>query len=88
VRWAVARGDLDHNPIDGMKGPPISKPRTRVLTDDEIRTLWSRLDQVSVQCQKVIRLCLVTGQRVGEVAGMTLDELDLKRRVWNRRSSW
>jgi integrase len=83
VRWAVARGDLDHNPIDGMKGPPISKPRTRVLTDDEIRTLWSRLDQVSVQCQKVIRLCLVTGQRVGEVAGMTLDELDLKRRVWN-----
>src|SRR5262249_20089594 len=22
IRWAVARGDLDHNPIDGMKGPP------------------------------------------------------------------
>src|SRR5262249_7453890 len=37
VRWSVARGDLDHNPIDGMKGPPISKPRTRVLSDDEIR---------------------------------------------------
>ena len=31
VRWAVARGDLDHNPIDGMKGPPLSKPRDRVL---------------------------------------------------------
>jgi integrase len=83
VRWAVARGDLDHNPIDGMNGPPISKPRTRVLTDDEIRTLWQRLDQVSVQCQKVIKLCLVTGQRVGEVAGMTQSEIDLDRRVWN-----
>jgi integrase len=83
VRWAVARGDLDHNPIDGMKGPAISKPRQRVLTDDEIRVLWSSLDQVSVQCQRVIKLCLVTGQRVGEVAGLTLDELDLKRRVWN-----
>ena len=83
VRWAVSRGDLDHNPIDGMKGPPISKPRTRVLTDDELRTLWSRLDRVSVQCQTVIKLCLVTGQRVGEIAGLSEDELDLVRRVWN-----
>src|SRR6266511_184217 len=83
VRWAVSRGDLDQNPIDGMKGPPISKPRTRVLTDDELRTLWSRLDRVPVQCQTVIKLCLVTGQRVGEVAGMSQGELDLKRRVWN-----
>jgi integrase len=75
VRWAVARGDLDHNPIDGMKGPPISKPRTRVLSDDEIRTLWQSLDQVSVQCQRVIRLCLITGQRVGEVSGLRAVEI-------------
>src|SRR5262245_8196009 len=52
MRWAVARGDLDHNPIDGMKGPPISKPRERVLSDDEIRVLWSRLPELrSVACQ-------------------------------------
>jgi integrase len=83
VRWAVARGDLDHNPIDGLRGPPVSKVRTRVLTDQEIRTLWTRLDQVSEQCQKVIKLCLVTAQRVGEVAGLTPNEIDLDRRVWN-----
>ena len=83
VRWAVARGDLDHNPIDGMKGPPISKPRTRVLTDDEIRTLWQSLDQLPKACQLVIKLCLVTAQRVGEVAGLRNSELDLVRRVWN-----
>jgi integrase len=83
VRWAVARGDLDHNPIDGMKGPAISKPRTRVLTDQEIRVLWQSLDQVSVQCRRVIKLCLVTGQRVGEVAGMHQGELDLPKAVWN-----
>src|SRR5262245_13050994 len=29
IRWAVARGDLDHNPIDGLRGPAISKPRSR-----------------------------------------------------------
>jgi len=39
LRWAVARGDLDHNPIEGMREPPGSNARERVLSDDEIRTL-------------------------------------------------
>jgi integrase len=83
VKWAVSRGDLDHNPIDGMKGPPISKPRTRVLSDDEIRMLWSRLDRLSDGVGQVIKLCLVTAQRVGEVAGLTTKEIDLPKAVWN-----
>ena len=83
VRWSVARGDLDHNPIDGMKGPPISKPRTRVLSDDEIRALWRALDEFRPEVTRVIKLCLVTAQRVGEVSGMTSGELDLNRKVWN-----
>jgi integrase len=33
--------------------------------------------------RRILRLCLITGQRVGEIAGMTRDELDLdERRVW------
>jgi len=83
VRWAVARGDLDHNPIDGIKGPPISKPRTRILSDDEVRTLWQALNEFRPEVARVIKLCLVTGQRVGEVAGLTTSELDLTGKVWN-----
>jgi integrase len=83
VRFAVSRGDLDYNPIDGMKGPPISKPRTRVLTDDEIRALWSKLDQLPDDVARIVKLCLVTGQRLGEITGLTLTELDLDKRVWN-----
>jgi integrase len=86
LRWAVSRGDLDHNPIDGMRKPQGSKPRERVLSDDEIQTLWNGLPQAltrSPDCQRIIKLCLVTGQRVGEVAGMTRGELDLKHKAWN-----
>lgn len=86
LRWAVSRGDLDHNPIDGMRKPPSRGPRERVLSDDEIRTLWNGLRSAlarSEQCQHIIRLCLLTGQRVGEVAGMTPAELDRKHRTWN-----
>ena len=43
LRWAVSRGDLDHSPIEGMRKPPGSKPRERVLSDHEIRTLWNGL---------------------------------------------
>src|SRR5258708_27271456 len=37
---------------------------------------------VRAQCARILRLCLVTGQRLGEVAGMRRTELDLQRRLW------
>jgi integrase len=82
IRFAVSRGDLDHNPIDGMRAPPASKPRQRVLTDDEIRDLWHRLDQVSNSVATAIKLALITGQRIGEVTGLRPTEIDLARKLW------
>jgi integrase len=32
--------------------------------------------------RRILKLCLVTAARVGEVAGMSVDEVDLDRRVW------
>ena len=86
VRWGVHRGDLDHNITDGMRKPHQSQPRERALSDDEIRSLWNRLPEVfkrSINVQRILQLCLITGQRVGEVAGLPRAELDLKGRVWN-----
>jgi integrase len=87
LRWAVAQGDLDHNPIQGAKRPTTSKPRERVLSDDEIRTLWRKVGDVMPRCAWIIRLCLVTAQRVGEVTGLRQDELDLNRRLWSMPGS-
>jgi integrase len=81
IRWSVSRGDLDHNPIDGMAGPAISKPRERVLTDKEIKKIWAELP--STEVGQVIKFCLITGQRIGEAVGLTRSELDLDRGVWN-----
>jgi hypothetical protein len=53
LRWAVSRGDLDHNPIDGMVRPASPAPRERVLSDEEIRTLWSH---PSLPFPRVLRL--------------------------------
>jgi integrase len=85
LRWAVGRGDLDHNPMEGTISPSSEKPRERVLTNEEIATVWNGLPASlakSKACQRIIKLCLVTAQRVGEVSGMRIDELDLVKGTW------
>ena len=85
VRWAIQHEYLDSNPLDGMTKPAEATFSNRVLSDDEIRALWHGLPKTlakSVQCQRVIKLCLATGQRVGEVAGIVRSEIDLKKREW------
>jgi integrase len=89
-RWAVERGNLDHSPTDGMRAPAVSKARERVLSDAELHALWEGLPKAlprSKNVQHIIRLCLLTGQRVGEVAGMHRAELDLEAGIWTIPSS-
>jgi len=91
VRWAVQNEYLDANPLDGMGKPAEATVSNRVLNEDEIRTLWCGLPKSlarSEQCEQIVKLCLVTAQRVGEVAGITLgDEIDLKAREWRLAAS-
>ncbi len=85
VRWAVQNEYLEANPLDGMPKPAEATSSDRVLSDDEIATLWKSLPKAlarSWQCQQVIRLCLATGQRVGEVAGIRKAEVDRKAGEW------
>ncbi|MGC9954823.1 MAG: tyrosine-type recombinase/integrase [Rhizomicrobium sp.] len=85
--WAAKRGDLDRSPVEKMAKPaPESGARKRSLSDDEIRHLWHILPDALAQskaCQRIVKLCLITGQRVGEIAGMRADELNLKNKLWS-----
>lgn len=86
LNWAVARGDIDHSPVAGMRKPASSAPRERVLSDAEIRAVWHGLPTVfgkSKATQRIVKLCLVTAQRIGEVAGLRRDELDFAARMWS-----
>jgi integrase len=84
VHWAVEHEFLPHNPIEGMKGPDIKAPREWTLSENEIAVLWAALPKVLPQpYQHVVQLCLVTGQRLGEVSGMRRGELHLERAEWH-----
>ncbi|RUX97154.1 MULTISPECIES: site-specific integrase [unclassified Mesorhizobium] len=84
VRWARGRGDLDENLAEGMSKPTETAERDRVLPADEIKTMWAALPEADMResTRRIIRLCLITAQRVGEVAGMMVDELELDTAVW------
>lgn len=84
LRWAHGRGDIDGLLTLGMRKPTGTEPRDRALTPEEIRILWAALPQAEMRevTRNVLRLCLVTAQRVGEVAGITRDELDVEARIW------
>jgi integrase len=84
VRWARAEGYLDENYVEGMPRPSDPVARDRVLAADEIRAFWSKLASAPMQegTRRILRLCLITAARVGEVAGMRSEEIDLEAQVW------
>lgn len=75
--FAAERGIIEDSPATRIRRPSEA-PRVRVLTDDEIRRFWFGLEEVDVYpaTRLVLRMILLTGQRPGEVAGMTWDEID------------
>jgi integrase len=83
-RWAVSEDYMSSSPAYGIKKPHKEAPRKRALNEDEIAKVWHALPGLPVTdvMRRIIRLCLLTGQRQGEIAGMRLGEIDLNERVW------
>lgn len=89
VRWARGRGDLDENLTEGMTKPTVTAPRDRWLTEAEIAAVWQALPDADMSegSRRILKLCLLLGQRVGEVAGMNTPELDLDAGAWTLPSA-
>ena len=65
--WAIQQEILTVNPCKLVDRNPTTD-RERVLSDDEVRLLWAKLDPA-------LKLILLTGQRPGEVAAMQRDHI-------------
>lgn len=76
-RWATDdRGFIDRNPMAGIAPPAPTARRDRVLSDNEIRTLWPVWVADRSPFGDVCRCLLLTGQRVREVGNMARTEVD------------
>ena len=76
--FAIDADLLTANPCARLRKRGVEAPKTRVLSDDELRVFWrySVLSPVSRRVGLALRLALLTGMRAGEAAGLRRDEVE------------
>jgi integrase len=68
-RWTVPR-HLKHSPCNGLQGPPKSEPRSRVLSDQELRKVWFAAEQMGGSFGKITQCLILIGLRRQEAASI------------------
>ena len=80
--WAEKQDIVATNPTKGLATFDSGTPRDRVLDADEIRALWPWLETLPPGVADALRVQLLIGARIGEVGGMTVQEVDRDKWVW------
>jgi integrase len=80
--WALARDIIAASPCGGVAPPAPERSRDRVLSDDELRLVWNAAEGDGWPFGPLVKLLVLTGQRLAEVGGMRWDEVDLENRLW------
>ena len=80
--WARSRGLLASSPCDGLSMPAKARQRERVLSSDEIRRLWTELDDSPLLTEAHVKLRVLTAQRGGEILSMRWSDIDFEERWW------
>jgi integrase len=84
-RWYALRSDTYSSPmVRGMTKKFRTKARERVLSDAEIRTIWTEATKRDDNFGTAVRLLLLTGQRLAKIASLRWDEI--QDGVWTLRT--
>jgi integrase len=88
--WMKGKRRLRQNPVDDVEKPKASRKRSRVLIDcdreppdwAELILFWKATESLSNPFAPMLKLLLLTGCRLNEVAGMRRSELSDDGMVW------
>ncbi|MDP1574653.1 MAG: tyrosine-type recombinase/integrase [Coxiellaceae bacterium] len=88
-RYGKSRGSLKHNPASDIRSRDIGgieNARDRVLSMEEIKTIWLFLDadesHMTLQVRIAIKIMLLTGVRTSELRLATWDEFNFDESLW------
>lgn len=82
-KWLVLEGEIEVNPMRNLQPPSIPEAPPAVFTDEEIKAILkacSGRDFEAVRDNAMLRAFIDTGMRRSEMAGMQMDDLDLRVR--------
>ena len=80
--WLEEEGEIDSDPLLGLKAPKLDTKVTESLSDDELRRLVKACAGKEFRDRRdeaIVRLMAETGMRAGEVVGLGVDDVDLTR---------
>lgn len=84
-RFARRRGHKVDVPSEGYQRNP-ERSRERILTDDELRTFWSALDDPEQppgpQVALALKIALYSCMRAEEIVGARIGEIDETEMIW------
>ena len=88
-RWALSQDIVAADPTAGLEAYDRGAPRDRVLTVEEIETVWKWLesDALSLEAADILKLELLTGARCGEISGLRAEEIDRQKWIWTLPAS-
>jgi len=75
--WCVERDILSTPPTDRVRQPAKNVSRARALSNEELAEVWCAVEEKGGIFSPLVKLLILTGQRLGEVNGMRWDELHL-----------
>jgi integrase len=74
--WGLQHRHINANPCASVWKPRAAAARDRVLNAEEIRVFWKATEAVGEPFGSVLRLLLLTGARLNEIARLRRDELN------------
>jgi site-specific recombinase XerD len=83
-KWAAAEGEIPVDPMEKIEPPRVVEQPVPVLTVDDLRALIAACrgsDFEGRRDEAVIRLFADTGMRLGEMAGLRVQDIDLSLAV-------
>jgi integrase len=80
--WLVQHRRITKNPCAGVHRPDTPRSRDRVLTDSEVVQFWSAAAAERAEFSSALKILLLTGCRLNEVAGMRRSELSDDLAIW------
>lgn len=82
VKWLLAEDVIDVDPLIGLRSPKIDRKVINALTADQLRRLIKACQGKNLKDRRdeaIVRLLAETGMRAGELAALTVDDVDLDR---------
>ena len=75
-KWAKGRHIISVNPAADLPKPGAEVRRDRVLTDNELKSIWLATNQLGWPYGNVVKLLILTGARREEIGQLRWDEVD------------